>query len=161
MPKQFKMPALLKPSRLLKVLGLVLMMSSCLPREPITVANHPCRKSNFVCSKKINDILTLAWRIVDDETIEYRFQKNKKGHAFIGLGASMSAGDVWEFTRSGNTVSIRDCHLTGRTAPTCTETQSVTLVDQTTDANSFSVTFSRKIDTGETDKDRVIIINDP
>ena len=88
-----------------------------------------------------------------------RVSKQTKGHAVIGLGTSMASGDVWQIEKVGNTVTLKDCHLQGQTAPDCTETNNLTEIAQEATADSFSITFSRPLTSPDTTNDRSLTAN--
>ena len=61
----------------------------------------------------------------------------------------MDKGNIWQFAKSGTTITLKDCHLKGHNDPICNKTQDVTLLSQSATATSFTVTFERKLVTGD------------
>ena len=116
-----------------------------------------CVSTTTYCKKVINSILTFEWRFETDKAF-FKMTKNRKGHAVIGPGTSMSNGDVWQVEKTGVTLTLKDCHLVGDVAPDCAaETNNLTIISQTATADSFTIEFSRPLTAPESGKDKTIV----
>ena len=83
--------------------------------------------------------------------IHLQIEKKHKGHAFIGLGKSMTSADVILIQKPNATgIQIADCHLKGHITPNCTETQNYKLIASQITPNSFKVEVTRPME----DKDK-------
>lgn len=97
--------------------------------------------------------------------VKFLIEKNTAGHVAFGIGASMADSDIVVIERTTSIVMIKDCKLTGRTAPTCSEiTEDWKFADEITTTNSYELTastmkveFTRNLAASGNDADKAIV----
>ena len=97
--------------------------------------------------------------------VKFLIEKNAAGHVAFGIGASMADSDIVVIERTTSVVTLRDCKLTGQTAPTCSEiTEDWKFADETTTTNSYELTastmkveFTRNLAASGNDADKEIV----
>ena len=132
--------------KLIIALSTILQLSNC------------TQFATFTNSKAITNVVNIKWKFENDDVI-LLIEKTEAGHLWLGIGKSMSGSDIIriEKTSGGTDLTVQDCYVNGYVAPTCVETNNLTVEHKEATSTSLKVQIRRKMVTGETAKDKDLI----